>query len=345
MANNIGYIMWLEEKYVGMVSNRLDRFKRTKRQHYNFRCPVCGDSRKSKYKARGWIFPKDDGHLLYHCHNCNITLGIEKFIETIDPLLYQEYIREKIGEGLNPTQKPKSDAELFAEKMKPPKFRKDSPLKHIKKISQLDPNHPAKQYVQARKIPTSYHSALFYAPKFRKWVRSIDESLMQENDYDEPRLIIPFIDEEKNLFGFQGRSFRKNGIRYLTIMLDKSKPKIYNLDRCDRSKPHYIFEGPIDSMFVQNSIAMAGGSIDWSYVNENSIFVYDNEPRSPETCAKIEKVIDKGYKVVIFPEWVKSKDINDMYIHDGIVKIDSLLQDNISHGLEAKIYFTAWKRI
>ena len=335
--------MWLEQKYVGMMSNRLDRFKQTKHLHWNFRCPLCGDSQKNKYKARGWIIPKDKGGLLYHCHNCNMTLGIDKLLETIDPILYQEFIREKLQEELGPRRK--TETEIFADKMKPPVFIKETPLKKLKKISQLDYKHPAKLYVQARGIPNKYHNKLFYAPRFREFVRSIDTKLMQDAEYDEPRLIIPFLDEEQKLFGFQGRSFRPDGIRYLTIMIDKNRPKVFGLDTCDRNKTHFILEGPIDSMFVDNSIAMAGGSIDWSLINEYSVFVFDNEPRSKETCAKIEKIIDKGYRVVIFPEFIRSKDINDMIKNKETNDTNALLCGNISSGLEAKIIYTAWKKI
>lgn len=335
--------MWLEQKYLGLISNRLERFRPTRNNHYNFRCPVCGDSRKNKHKARGWVFPKDKGGLLYHCHNCSITLDIDKLIKAVDPVIYDEYVREKLREGY--TERVKSDVEIFADKMKPPSFIKDTCLKKLKKISQLHHTHPAKVYVQNRKIPPRYQTKLFYAPRFREWVRSIDPNLMQDSDYDEPRLIIPFLDEDKNLFGFQGRSFRKDGIRYLTIMLDKTKSKIYNLEECNRSKTHFILEGPIDAMFVNNSIAMAGGSIDWNMVNENSVFVYDNEPRSKETCEKIMKIIDKGHKVVIFPEKIRSKDINEMIINNECDNIQSMLENNISSQLEAKIIFTGWKKI
>ena len=337
--------MWLEQKYIGLISNRLDRFKRVKAQHYNFRCPVYGDSRKNKYKARGWIFPKDDGGYLYHCHNCSITLGIDKLLEFVDPIIYQEFIREKISDNLIPTERKVSEAELLSIKMKPPKFVKSSELKNLKKISQLPHDHPARAYINKRQIPTPYHAKLFYAPRFKQFVNSVIPGKFDTLDHDEPRLIIPFIDEDKNLFGFQGRSFRKDGIRYITIMIDTNKSKVFGLDTCDRSKTHYILEGPIDSMFVDNSIAMAGGSIDWDLVNENSVFVYDNEPRSKETCAKIEKTIDKGYKVVIFPETIKSKDVNDMILSSETMYINEVLRDNISSGLEAKIHYTAWKRI
>lgn len=334
--------MWLEQKYIGLISNRLELFKRTKKNEYNFRCPICGDSRKSKWKARGHLFPKDKGiGYLYHCFNCNITLGLEKFLEQIDPLIHQEFVREKISERLG--ERKKTEVELFADKMKPPTFVKDTPLKSLKKISQLKWNHPAKRYVDSRKIPTHYQHKLFYCPRFKEWTNTILPGKFEDMEWDEPRLIIPFIDEKGKLFGYQGRSFRKQGIRYITIMLNDDMPKVFGLDTCDLSKPHYIFEGPIDSMFVPNSIAMAGGSLNLEIVNSNSIFVYDNEPRNVETCKKIEKIIDKGYKVVIFPEQVKEKDINDMVLEG--MSVADILQYNISSGLEAKVIFTGWRRV
>jgi hypothetical protein len=338
--------MWLEQKYIGLMSNRLDMFKRKKQDTYNFRCPACGDSLKNKYKARGWIFPntKTSG-LLYHCHNCSITLSIDKLIEMVDPNLYQEFVREKLIESGGSKKRVKSEAEIFAAKMKPPTFVKLSPLAKLKKISQLPHHHPVKQYVVSRKIPTTAHHRLFYAPKFMEWVMNIDESLLAKKPgEDEPRIIIPFLDEDSSLFGFQGRSLRPSGLRYITIMLDKTKPKAFGLDKCDRSKTHYILEGPIDSMFVDNSIAMSGASINYDLVNENSVFVFDNEPRSKETCQRMERVIDKGYSIVIFPEWIKSKDINDMVLNNEIGIINELLQCNISSGLEAKLIFTAWRK-
>lgn len=90
---------------------------------------------------------------------------------------------------------------------------------------------------------------------------------------------------------------------------------------------------------------MAGGSIDWKMVNNNSVFVYDNEPRSKETCNKIAKTIEKGHQVVIFPESIKSKDINEMILAKETSDITELLSMNISKDLEAKIIYTGWKKI
>lgn len=336
---------WLDQKYIGIISSRLDRFKRTQQNIFNFRCPICGDSQKNKSKARGFLFTKDDGKYLYHCHNCNVTMGLDKFILSIDPTLHSNYVKERFESDVTGVNRVKTDLQIFEEKLKKPKFISSTALKRLKKISQLEHNHPAKRYVISRGIPNPYHAKLFYAPKFKRFVNSIQSNRFEDTKYDEPRLIIPFLDEEKKLFGFQGRSFSNLGLRYITIMLDDSKPKIYGLEECDRTKTHFIFEGPIDSMFVKNSIAMAGTSINWDYVNGNSVFVFDNEPRSKQICDNIQKIIDKGHKVSFFPEHVKGKDVNEMIMNDSSIDITSVLSHNITSGLEAKIIFTAWKRI
>lgn len=336
--------MWLEQKYIGLISNRLERFKRTKNNEYNFRCPLCGDSHKDKYKARGHLFVNKNGMYLFHCFNCSVTVGFDKFLENVDPIVHQEFVREKISENLNPSKRTKSPSEELAFKMKQPKFVKDSPLSKLKKISQLKWDHKAKKYIDSRKIPSTFHSKLFYAPKFKEWTNIVLPGKFDNLDYDDGRIIIPFIDNKGRLFGYQGRAVNpKAGIRYITIMIDKDMPKIFGIDTVDTTKHHYILEGPIDAMFVDNAIAMAGGSINMDYVNDKSIFVFDNEPRSVETCKKIEKVIDLGYKVVIFPENIKQKDINEMFLAG--LPVQAILDSNVSNGLEAKIMFTAWKRI
>jgi hypothetical protein len=199
-------------------------------------------------------------------------------------------------------------------------------------------------YINNRKIPTPWHSRLFYCSKFKKFVNTLLPNKFENENNDEPRLIIPFVAEDGNLFGFSGRSFdSKSKLKYITIILDDNQSKIFNLDKCDRSKPHYIVEGPIDCMFLDNAIAMAGASIQNDCINENSIFVFDNEPRAKETCKRIEKTIEKGHKVVIFPSDLNEKDINDMALAN--IDFNTILCNNIYKGIEAYAVFNQWKRI
>jgi len=127
-------------------------------------------------------------------------------------------------------------------------------------------------------------------------------------------------------------------------MLDENKPKIYGLDRININKPIYIVEGPFDSTLLDNSLAMAGSDVDsrtfgWS----NYIWVYDNEPRNREIVNRISRSIDRGERVVIFPQEIKQKDLNDMKLagHD----VQSLVESNTYQGLKAKVKLTEWKKV
>ena len=338
---------WLDTKYVNLLSPRLERFKRVQ-GNFNFRCPICGDSKTNKTKARGWILSKGDRSRFY-CHNCTASMRFPIFLKTLDPTLYYEYIKDSL---LDKNEKPKDPVHEFADKMKKPVFIKTTALNKLKKMSQLAHDHPAKVYIDSRKIPTNQHHKLFYAPKFKKWVNEIIPNKFESLDHDEPRLIIPFLDQNKDLFGFQGRSFRKKSdIKYITIMLDESKPKMFGMDTIDPGKTVYIFEGPIDAMFIPNSLASAGGRIDsnlklTNFRKENIVIVYDNEPRNAETVKKMESAIDEGYRVCIWPDHVEIKDINDMVL-SGIspVMIQQMIDANTFTGLSAKLRHATWKKV
>lgn len=336
-------MLWIEHKYINLLAGRLEGFTRISDRVYRFRCPICGDSQKDKRKKRGHIL-ENSGKVRFYCHNCSASMQFRYFMKEIDPTLYLEYVKEKMVESghVNETQQ-------FAEKMKPPVFVKTSALKDLKKVSQLKPDHPVKQWVDQRQIPSKYHYKLFYAPKFASWVNSIIPNKF-ENPIDEPRLIIPFLDEKKEMFGFQGRSFRKDGLRYITIMLDESKQKIYGLENLNTSEDIYLVEGPIDSMFLPNAIAAAGGDLLSQVENsglqkDKVVVVFDNEPRNPETVKKIQKSIEQGYRTVIWPSEIIEKDINDMILSGYSPEyILNIINENTHVGLEAKLYFAIWRK-
>jgi transcription elongation factor Elf1 len=353
---------WLDEKYINLLSGRVERFKRKSQYLWNFRCPICGDSETNKAKARGYIYNKQ-GKYTFHCHNCGATHSFSHFLKLIDPILHVEFYKETLQEmGV---QRNPSEAEQFVVKMKPPVFIKDNaPLKALKKISQLSANHPAKDYVVSRKIPTPYHAKLFYCAKFKSWVNSFIPDKFSDTTIDEPRLIIPFINKDGVMFGLQGRSFKSNDkLRYITIMVDESQPRLYGLDAIDISEKIFVFEGPIDSMFIKNSLASAGGDA----IRELSILgldknlftiVYDNEPRNPHTVKKIARAIHEGYDVCIWPPSVDEKDINDMVLKrvgdkelvptERIERIGNEIRKVIEQctvqGLSATLVLNNWKK-
>ena len=347
-------LMWLDSKYLSFLSFRLRNFKKKGTHSWNFSCQYCGDSKTNKTKARGYVFPAK-GKLRFYCHNCNVPgVDIPALLKHLDQSLFDEYLKEKLMASPNVIKQ--TEAQEFAEMMKPPKFVQGrSPLRVLKKVSSLDQSHAAKILVDTRQIPTNYHYKLFYCSKFKRWVNEYcvpdkfdEESLTR----DEPRLIIPFLDKDSNMFGFQGRSFQRDAaVRYITIIMDHSKPKLFGLDTVDDKKHIYVVEGPIDSMFLPNCIASAGSDLitNLDIVSEEKkqfTIIFDNEPRNKEIVKKMDKAIEQGYTVCFWPESVKQKDINDMILSGlSSEKVVAIINGNRYNGLEAKLKLHDWKKV
>jgi transcription elongation factor Elf1 len=330
---------YIDMKYVTMLGGRFQRFQIKHRNPLKcqMRCPICGDSQKSFSKARGWIIenPKTT-NLFYNCFNCGATHSFQNFLKLQDQVLYNDYISEKF---LSKTRQ-KTENIPIAEK---PVFNKH-PLKTIKKISQLNHDHPAKKYIDQRQIPSNQHYRIYYAPKFKTWINSIIPNKFPEFKKDEPRLILPFLDKNGNCFGVSARGFDPNGLRYITIMF-RNVPKIFGLDRVDFTKQYMIVEGAIDSLFLSNAVAMAGadGNIEGLDHLENAIFVFDAESRNSEITKRMDKIIRKGYKVCIWPLNLPGKDINELYLA-GMRDVDKLIEKHAYSGLEASLKLAVWRK-
>lgn len=339
--------MWLERKYTSLLSSRLERF--TLRGNVaSFRCPVCGDSKISKYKTRGTIVLKPTGAFFY-CHNCHLPMKFGDFLKFVDPLIFDDYLKEVLAEKYADKAKPATiDDSKFETK---PEFKRvDDKLKQLRKVSQLPHSHPVRGVVDKRLIPPSQHHRLYYAPKFKEWTNSIIPGKFDNLDHDEPRLIIPFLDQDGVFYGFQGRSFRKKtNLRYITIMIDEDKSKVFGLDQVDFSKPVKVVEGPIDSLFVKNSLASAGGKIHKEMEKlevdrSNTTVIYDNEPRNHHNVVNIQEASEMGYPVVIWPEDNQLKDVNDMVLHGEIPDIDAYLEAHTYSTLRAKLELQKWRK-
>lgn len=337
-------MLWLDHKYINLMSSRLERFSRVNANTYKFRCPICGDSQKDTRKTRGYVYMRK-GTLKFFCHNCNASMGLSWFIKTQDPTLYAEYIKDRMLESGH-----RDEVQEFVDKMKTPVFVKNTGLKDLQKVSQLKAEHPVKEYITKRQIPYDTHYKLFYSKTFKAWVNTMLPDKFEDIEKDEPRLILPFLDKDKNLFGFQGRSFRKTGIRYITIMLNEDQPKIFGLDTMDPSKDIYVVEGPIDSLFLPNGIASAGGDLisplqQLDVQKDRFVIVYDNEPRNKDTIKKIVKAIDSGYRVCIWPPAMEQKDINDMVLAGyTIEKVKEIIDECTYSGPTAKLHLAIWRK-
>ena len=320
----------VDSKYIGLVSSRLQKFKKVKADLYNFRCPICGDSQKNKNKTRGYFYVVKN-NTNFKCHNCGASLSFNNFLKKIDTTLYKQYTLEKFKEGHTGRSFVVDEPEF---KFKKPIFKKKVDL------PKASESEIAREYLLKRNLnPEKF----YFADKFKQWTNT-QKQTFDTIGRDEQRIIIPMYDRDKNLIGFQGRSLIPNPVKYITVMLEEEAPKIYGLDSIDEELPIYVVEGPFDSTFIDNSVALCGSDGDLGYLQGSDlIFVYDNEPRNREIVGRIERCIERNQKVVIWPSNIIEKDINDMVLagHD----VMSMLKLNTHSGLEAKVKFNTWKKI
>lgn len=329
---------YIDTKYISLVSPQLLNFSQKKKSLYNFRCPYCGDSQRRQNKTRGYLYEYKDS-FVYKCHNCGITKSFAKFLQDHSVGLYDQYVLERYKEGTTGKGRRVANPKFNFPK---PVFQKtvvkETIFDSLPKLSDLNTTHQAKQYLLTRKIPEKYFSNFYYAEDFNAWEKN-------DNKIKEPRIILPLISEDGNVFGYQARSLNKNSnLRYITTILDKQYPKLFGLDRINKNENIYVTEGPFDSLFLSNGLAMCGADVVLDRVSyPHRTFVYDNEPRNKQIVERYERCIDKGESIVIWPDSVKEKDINDMVLAGHIV--ESMVECNTYSGLEAKVKLNLWKKI
>ena len=334
--------VFIDRTFLLRVSPKLQKFTQKKENLYNFRCPLCGDSSKNKTKARGYVYEKKNNYF-YMCHNCGASTSFYNFLEKVDSNLVKEYALERYKNGEQGRDNyVKPTFEEF--KSETPKFRVKF---DIPSVESLPEEHFAKVYVKSRKIPESFHANLYFAQDFKGFVESlqIEKEGLKEDD---PRLVIPFYDEEKNLVAFQGRALGESKLRYITVKTDKDNHKLFGTDRINTEEMIYVVEGPIDSMFLENAVATADSNLmaaSKHFDKSKIVLVYDNEPRNAELHKQMDKAIEEHYNVVIWPEMMEEKDINDMVLNGfSPDEIQDIISKHTFVNLRAKMEFINWKK-
>lgn len=335
-------------KYALLISPRFERFQRKSDYLFNLRCPFCGDSQKNKTKMRGYIYRKGND-LFYKCHNCGIGTSVGNLIKHVDTNIHKEYVLERYKSGEINTSNTKT--KIFS--IPAPRFGKvEAPVfENAERCDRLPDTHFCKLYLLKRKVPSKYFSKLYFTANYKKFC----DEVYPQHDRDitaDARLIIPFFDEYNNLIGVSGRALvvADNKLRYVTIRTNSSESKlVYGLDRIDSSQLVKIVEGPIDSLFLENCVASGDANLSLTCKTVNAkdkVLVFDNEPRNKEIVKLMERAIKEGNNVVIWPDSIAQKDINEM-VMAGISpdEIEEIISNNTFFGLQAQAKFVFWKKI
>ena len=335
---------YIDKKYINMVSTLLPKFKWKKDNLANCRCPICGDSDKSKSKARGYFYKKGND-FFFKCHNCGAGHNLYNMLERISPALCKEYSVERYISGENG----KSNYVKPTEKVAYPFVQniKFNSILNYTSSDKLNDDHPCSVFIRERKLPKNRCYDIGYSENFGVFAKQFNDLYTLK---EEPRIIILIRNKEGDIVGAQGRilpdSKDKGAPKYITLRKNEDEKMIFGIDNIDYSKEVYVVEGPIDSMFLPNCIACLGSSsfMEVAKMFKNACFILDNEPRNRDTTGIQKDLIDMGYTVCVWPRSIKEKDINDMILSFSFKETLKIIKDNTFVGLRAKITFNAWKR-
>lgn len=352
--------LFLDIRYINLLAPYLPRFHKKDEHLYNFRCPICGDSATNKYKARGYFYARSN-RMWMTCHNCNSNMSFSSFLKIQDASLFREYRIDAFKE---------SGASRYSDD--PDNYYLDTPEEDepstivpvldlkMPCINDLESNHFARVYVANRLIPKDQWHRLYYSSVF-----SVTIGELFPKYYDEPRhvpmlakkesrLAMPYYDREKNLLGVNGRAFDEgNAKRYIIAKAHKDALKVYGLDTIDLGATVYVMEGPLDSLFIPNSLATMDGNLNRidAFLGGlkilHRILVPDNQPRNKDVCRMIKTAIDEGEAVCLWPSDIQQKDINDM-VKEGKLspyEIQNIIERYTYKGLSATYAFSRWHKI
>jgi transcription elongation factor Elf1 len=339
----------IESKYIRLISSRLRNFKQKKDYLWNFSCPICGDSKKNLSKARGYVFQKGT-NLFFNCHNCGVGTNLGNLIKQVDPSLHKEYVLERYKSGESGFSNFKSPSfDIPAPRFD--KVAKEKHFEHAEWVSKLSSEHFCLVYCTNRRFLSIMVDTLLFTPNYKKFCDALVPNHGKEITAD-ARLVIPFYDKYNTLIGVSGRALENSDykLRYVTLRTNESQDKlIYGMDKVNTNELVKIVEGPLDSMFLTNCV----GSGDSALIQtaklidaENKVLIFDNEPRNKEIVKLMNDAIKLGYNVVIWPDTMEQKDINEMVMAGfSPDEIERIISSNTFTGLRAQMKFISWKKI
>ena len=328
----------IDENSIRRIQGNLEGFHKAN-GHYNFRCPYCGDSAKSKLKKRGWLFDYK-GRVFYKCFNCDKSTSYATFLQDWFPEEYTRYISDRAFLDPNKLQKIQQQSIIKC------KITRDEFITLSGVFPTTEPNTAA-TYLDRRKV--SNRDNFFYTPNYGQLLKLLKlDTYIHEYNCNEERLLIPHFNRNGYLAFLQMRVLNNSKIRYRTYKVIEDEYKLWNLDKVNLNKRVYVTEGALDASFLQNCVAMSGSDAQLEKsilgtVKDNIRLVFDNEPSSPIIAEKYLRAIRAGYHVFHWPN-IKYKDINDCILADYNI-VEKIYDDsNYFCGLLGEFDFLNWRR-
>ena len=346
--------LWVDEKYLRLVSPQLERFAQKHPHVFAMRCPLCGDSEHIKSKTRGYCFPNPKRVALqFKCHNCAVSLPFSALLKRLSPRLYSEYLMEQLQDKPRPVE---HDVEAFRRVSRrttvAPERETVSLVVCLADVAQMDAEWTERRvldYILNRQIPRTALDRLWCTMFARTWLTSLVGEKAEKVADGLPYLVIPLTLPSGEWYGCQMRDIARK--EYITYIWAEKPLKVFGLSHWTPTQPTYMVEGPLDAVFVPNAIAACGSDLmsvihileerDILPPEAQRVYVWDCEPRNTAVVKHMQTAIRLGESVVIWPKGFPVKDINDAV--KANIDILSVITKHTFQGLRAELEFTAWK--
>lgn len=333
-----------EVEFINKISTHLNKFTQKGSGKYNFACPICGDGRTG-YKSRAWLIERDSYY--FHCFNCSAQMSFSNFLKLKFPEVYNEYVFAKLK------QSGKNQKEISFKEMKDIDYTSHDIIKNL-----MEPlNEEALAYLKGRKIPEKFYNDIYIIKNFKNLnkIEKYKSTVFEE----ETRIVMPLYNNDGLIVGIISRALNnKSKKRYINLKF-YDEPVVYNLFdskgnyKIDLNKTVYVLEGAFDSLFVDNSIAVnTSDLLSFKKIlpknllnNLNVVYVPDNDKRNKEIINIYEKIINNRHNIVIMPDYIDGKDINEILIYNKDIDIKKLLKENTYSGTLASVRLIGWKKI
>ena len=297
-------------------------------------CPICREGKSWGRKSRLYYIPKD-GKIC--CHNCGWYGSPVNWVMEVEQISYKEVLRQ-IEEcdyeyGI-PDDTPK---------YQPPST--DLPRDSINLFDKSQVTYYMSDHMVKTAITSVVNRRLNTAANRPK---SLYVSLTDNTHKN--RLTIPFYDHKNECIFYQSRQLISDGTpKYLSKI--NSEKSLFNYNNISPSADHvFITEGPIDSFFIKNSVAVAG-------IQEKSkqslttlqsqqlerlflmqpVWVLDSQWQDDTSRIKTEILLKNKQCVFMWPKDIgqRFKDINEMCMYFDIDCItEQFILDNTFCGLK-----------
>jgi len=316
------------------------------------RCHICGDSKRHKNKKRLGIYETPDNSIHVHCFKCGYSSGLSFYLKEYWPTLYSQYLFDVFKEhGINKKTSYKEPEPIVDTRINYKNINEK--LVEYIPLTELPEQHPIFRYIKHRQIPKNMWHRLGFTRHWKTLCNEVRPDTFPDIYNEHPRLVIPSFDKRGILKTINGRAFSDDQLRYQIVKVNDSVTKFFGEESVNLNKPIInVVEGPLDSLFVDNSIALAGATLDlktFDYPKSSRVFILDNEPRHTDTIKRIQNYIKHGEQIVLWDKlpanYKNCKDINDMIMKGMTVEsLNQYLKDNIVTGLTAQLRFDQWRK-